>query len=234
MEFSETKFRGTSDKNTILNIYHRLFDEYGPQYWWPGDSKLEIIVGAILTQGTLWENAEKAVSNLRHESKLDIASLHDMTDGEMARLLHPSVYFNVKTRKVKAFVWHILDKYHGDLDLFLSSDAGNLRRELLGIYGIGEETADDIVLYAAGKPSFVIDEYTRRILIRIGIYPDKETYSGYQDLFIERLPSDANLFGEFHALLDEHASNKCLKVKPICDTCCLMEICSTGLSSLRG
>ena len=223
-----------SYKTRILQIYRRLFDKYGPQYWWPGDTALEIILGAILTQATAWENAEKAINNLKHGCKLDLVALDDMADNNMAGLLYPSVYFNVKTKKIKAFVRYVLANYDGDLDGFLAKRLDVLRNELLSIYGIGEETADDIILYAAGQPSFVIDSYTRRILSRMGIYPAKETYRGYQELFVEALPDDAKLFGEFHALIDEHASRTCHKTKPDCETCCLVEICSTGLSSVRG
>ncbi len=223
-----------SEETKILQIYHKLFDEYGPQYWWPGDTALEIILGAILTQAIAWENAEKAINNLKDECELNLAELDSMSDDNMAALLYPSVYFNAKTKKIKSFVRYVLENYDGDLEGFLANTPDVLRSELLGIYGIGEETADDIILYAAGKPSFVIDSYTRRILLRIGIYPANETYRGYQDLFVNALPHDAKLFGEFHALIDEHASRVCHKTRPKCDTCCLVEICFTGFSSVKG
>ncbi|MDA0988567.1 MAG: hypothetical protein O2783_05470 [Chloroflexi bacterium] len=117
---------------------------------------------------------------------------------------------------------------YDDLEALLKRDAHQLRRELLSIYGIGEETADDIVLYAARKPIFVIDAYTRRILGRLGLVPARETYSSYQAIFMDNLPHDAGLFNEYHALLDHHAAETCRKNRPSCGECCLLDICPTG------
>jgi len=220
----------TMDK--LLVIYRKLLLEYGPQHWWPGDTKLEIIIGAILTQGTSWGNAEKAINNLKANGKLNIHALKDIQHDELADLLYPSVYFNVKARKIKEFIGYLSVNYTSDLDLLLSKNMKDLRGDLLAIYGIGNETADDIVLYAANKPSFVVDSYTRRIVDRVGINPVGQGYLDYQRIFMESLPSDTALFNEFHALLDKHAARKCHKKGPDCKNCCLLELCSTGYKSV--
>ena len=152
---------------------------------------------------------------------------------DLAELLRPSGYFNAKARKVKAFIEHLWEHYGGDLDAMLSKDAVELRTELLSIYGIGEETADDIVLYAAGHPSFVIDSYTRRIMQRLRVAPHRNTYADYQAVFHDGLPADAGLFNEYHALLDQHAKAACRK-EPLCSSCCLLDFCPTGAERTAG
>ena len=212
----------------LPHIYTLLIQRYGPQHWWPGDGVFEVIIGAILTQSAAWRNVEKALNNLKEHGCLYPAALRAISHEELALLIRPSVYFNAKARKVKAFVKHLGYHYDDDLDLMFSKDAKTLRQELLSIYGIGEETADDIVLYAANKPVFVIDSYTRRIFGRLGVAPGKETYESYQAIFMENLPHDAALFNEYHALLDQHAVETCRKREALCDNCCLLEICPTG------
>jgi endonuclease-3 related protein len=141
-----------------------------------------------------------------------------------------SGYFNAKARKLKAFAAHVMDNYQGDLDLFLTKPLAPLREELLSIYGIGEETADDIMVYAARQPSFVIDTYTRRIMDRMGIPLDtaRSKYADYQTVFHTHIPQDIQLYNEFHALWDRHAKEACTKLRPRCEDCCLLDICPTG------
>ncbi|MBI2856427.1 MAG: hypothetical protein HYX93_06240 [Chloroflexi bacterium] len=224
---------GQSMNEKLLDIYNRLFRRYGPQYWWPGDGAFEVIIGAILTQSAAWGNVEKALNNLKAQGILYPAALRAISHEELAALIRPSVYFNAKAHKVKAFVQHLGDHYSDDLDALLSRDTQALRQEMLSIYGIGEETADDIVLYAANKPVFVIDAYTRRVLDRLGLAPEKETYESYQAIFVADLPNDAALFNEYHALLDQHGFETCRKREPLCDDCCLLEICPTGAERVR-
>ena len=212
----------------LLDIYKRLFRRYGPQHWWPGDGAFEVIIGAILTQAASWEGVDKALANLKARGLLEPAALRTVDQQELADLIKPSVYFNVKTQKIKAFVHHLWEHYNGNLEAMLDMDAHHLRGELMSIYGIGEETADDIVLYAANKPMFVIDSYTRRILGRLGLSPTRDTYASYQAIFMDNLPHDANLFNEYHALLDQHGSETCRKSTPACGECCLLDICPTG------
>lgn len=217
----------------LLEIYDQLYQGYGPQHWWPGDGPFETIIGAILTQNTAWKNVERAITNLKTAQALSPQRLRELPMEELAQLIRPSGYFNTKARKLKAFAQHLGDRHHDDLAAFLSQEAALLRQELLDIYGIGEETADDILLYAARLPSFVIDTYTRRIVRRLGVAPQKDSYGAFQSLFHENLYPDANLFNEYHALLDRHAKETCRK-SPLCDSCCLSQLCPTGKSALAG
>ena len=147
-----------------------------------------------------------------------------MPTKELANLIRPSGYFNVKARRLKAFIKHLWDSHGGSLDSMFNQDVATLREELLSIYGIGEETADDIILYAAGKPIFVIDAYTRRIMERLGVNGEVSSYADYQRLFHESLPSDPHLFNEYHALIICHGKDVC-RPTPLCDRCCLRELC---------
>ena len=211
----------------LLEVYNSLCDRYGPQHWWPGDGPLQVILGAILTQFTAWANVEKALSNLKEAGVMSIEAIRDIPDERLAALLRPSGTFNAKARKVKAFVSHLVENHGGDVDRLLSQKPAMLRRELLSIYGIGEETADDILLYAAEVPSFVIDAYTRRIMQRLGLAPERQSYHDYQELFHGGLPQDTTLYNEYHALLDRHAKETC-RTRPLCAGCCLREVCPTG------
>ncbi len=215
-------------KERLLEIYERLLGRYGPRHWWPADGLFEVIIGAILTQSATWKNASRAMDNLKERGLLDPAAMRDVPEEELAVLVRPSVYFNAKARKLKAFVDHLWEHYDGDLEALLRRDTLPLRQELLSIHGIGEETADDIVLYAAGRPIFVMDAYTRRILTRLGIAPARETYGAYQAIFMDSLPHDAPFFNEYHALLDRHASQTCRKRAPQCGVCCLLDLCPAG------
>lgn len=217
----------------LLDIYSRLYGHYGPQHWWPGDSPLEMILGAILTQAAAWGNVEKALGNLKSHGYLSVRALRDIGQDELASLLKPVGYFNTKAKKLKAFIGHLWEHHDGNLESFLSQGLSSLRQELLSIYGIGEETADDITLYAAGHPSFVIDSYTRRILARIGLAPHRGTYEAYQELFHQNLAPDAGLYNEYHALFDRHAKETCKK-EPRCHGCCLLELCATGSGATVG
>lgn len=210
-------------------IYRRLYQRYGPQGWWPGDGPLDVVIGAILAQAAAWSNVERAIRSLKDAGCWSLESIDHRPEPELAHIIRPSGYFNAKARKLKAFAGHVVRHHGGDLGSFLSQDTGQLRAELLSIYGIGPETADDILLYAAGRPSFVVDAYTRRILHRVGIGPTggKDSYYAYQALFHDNLPPDATLFNEYHALLDRHAKEACTKV-PRCPGCCLREVCATG------
>ena len=215
-------------KDILLDIYHRLFQQHGPQYWWPGNGPFEVALGAILTQATAWSNAEKALGNIRDEGLLNPKALRDVSEEYLAILVRPAVYFNTKARKIKAFCNHLGLYYSDHISGLLDKEEEHLRSELLSIYGIGEETADDIILYAAKKPVFVIDSYTRRILERLDIHPFADKYDSYQALFTDHLPMDRELYGEYHALLDVHGSKICRKTAPSCKDCCLMVICPTG------
>jgi endonuclease-3 related protein len=204
----------------LQDIYRRLFERYGPQHWWPAREPFEVIVGAILTQSTAWTNVEKAIANLRAADKLSAEALRTLPDNELAALIHPCGYYNVKARRLKAFADWLGERYSDNLDEMFAGDTGSRRKQLLGIHGIGEETADSIILYAGNRPAFVIDAYTRRIIDRLGLTPHHPSYNNYQTLFTANLPVDAGLFNEYHALLVRHAKEACRK-RPLCQGCCL-------------
>ena len=214
----------------LMEIYRRLYDSYGPQGWWPGESRFEIIVGAILTQSTAWTNAEKALASMRAFECWSFEAVVTLPESELGAIIRSSGYYNAKARKLQAFASHVLERYGGDIDGMFGQDIEALRAELLSIHGIGDETADDIIVYAAGKPSFVIDSYTRRIIDRMGLAPAGRNpgYGSYQALFHHNLPADPPLFNELHALLDHHAKITCVKREPKCSGCCLADICPTG------
>jgi len=217
--------------DVLLRVYDRLYAKHGPQHWWPGDGPLEIILGALLTQFTAWTNVEKALSNLKDARVMSIEALRDIPDERLAALLRPSGTFNTKTRKVKALINHLVEDHGGGMGSLLSQEPATLRLELLSIYGIGEETADDILLYAAGAPYFVIDAYTCRIVNRLGLAPEQQGYQAYQQLFHRRLPRDTALYNEYHALLNRHAKETC-KVRPLCAGCCLLDLCPIGQAAI--
>ena len=208
----------------LLDIYHRLMARYGPQHWWPAEEPFEVIVGAILTQSAAWRNVERAIANLKAAEALSPQALRRLGLPEVAALVRSSGYYNAKALKLKSLAsW--LGKYYDDnLNKLFSDDIDRLRQQLLSIYGIGQETADSIILYAAHKPVFVIDAYTRRIINRIGLAPDSNSYIAYQALFMDNLPGDAGLFNEYHALLVCLAKDIC-RNRPLCQQCCLNSIC---------
>lgn len=216
----------------LLTIYRRLLDAYGPQGWWPGDSSFEMIAGAILTQAAAWRNVEQALGNLREAGIDDWPAVHHRAVDDLAAIIRPSGYYNAKARKLKAFAAHLCDHYGGRLEALFASDTDTLRRELLSIHGIGPETADDILVYAAGRPSFVIDAYTIRIMRRIGITPagGANGYDAWQAMFHAAVPADVRLHNEYHALLDRHHKAACAKNAPRCAGCCLRDLCAYGRS----
>jgi len=213
-----------SINQAIQNIYHQLMARYGPQYWWPAPEPFEIIVGAILTQSAAWGNVEKAIANLKAAEALSPSALRRLPLPELARLIHPCGYYNAKALKLKSFAHWLGEDYDDNLGKLFAHDIDHLRQQLLSVRGIGQETADSIILYAANKPIFVIDAYTRRIINRIGLAPVANSYSAYQALFMDNLPTDARLFNEYHALLVCLAKDVCRR-HPFCQQCCLNNFC---------
>lgn len=207
-------------KQALLDIYQRLFTEYGPQHWWPAKTPFEVIVGAILTQSAAWTNVEKAIKNLKKAKALSAKAIRGMPQEQLAKLIRSCGYYNTKAGKLKAFAEWLGEYYKDDLDRLFAQDTGDLRSQLLDIHGIGEETADSILLYAGNKPSFVIDNYTRRIIIRLGLTPRINRYTAFQTLFMANLPYSAKLYNEYHALLVRHAKEVC-RTLPLCQQCCL-------------
>jgi len=183
-----------------------------------------VIVGAILTQSAAWGNVEKAIANLRAANALSPKALRQLSTPKLAKLVHPCGYYNAKALKLKSFAYWLGNHHRDELERLFASDVGELRQQLLSIQGIGQETADSIILYAAGKPIFVVDAYTRRIISRIGLAPAKNSYADYQALFMENLPPDAALFNEYHALMVCLGKKVC-RPQPLCPQCCLSELC---------
>ena len=221
-----------SSKAFLLDVYNRLWLSFGPQHWWPGETKFEIIIGAILTQSTNWSNVSKAIDNLKRAGLLDPQALSAVPDEYLAQLIRPSGYYRVKARKLRAFLTMLADNCAGDLDRLLALDTPALRRLLLATHGIGPETADAILLYAAGRPLFVVDAYTRRIFSRLGACSAACRYDHLQALFTDNLPPDAPTFNEYHALLVRLGKAACAKSAPHCSLCPLQQICPTGARSL--
>jgi endonuclease-3 related protein len=217
----------TATTDTLLDIYHRLLACYGPQHWWPAEDAFEVIVGAILTQSAAWTNVEKAIANLKAAGALTPQALLAIPADELSTLIHACGYYNAKARKLKAFAERLHSRYGGDLKRLLDEDAVSLRQWLLHVHGIGEETADSIILYAAEKPVFVVDAYTRRILRRSGLAPSTDSYGAFQALFMENLPRDEALYNEYHALLVRHGKETC-RPTPRCPQCCLRQVCPQG------
>jgi len=206
-------------RSALVDVYEKLFARYGPQHWWPGETPFEVMIGAILTQNTAWTNVDRAIRNLKAASVLNAAALRELPQVELATLIRPSGYFNAKARKLKELVRWLGERCADDLDVLFATETSPLRKELLNVHGIGEETADSILLYAGGKPVFVIDAYTRRILERLGLQPPHgNRYADFQGLFMEDLPPDARLFNEYHALIVRLGKESC-RPAPCCADC---------------
>ena len=221
---------------SLPELYDRLFAAYGEQHWWPGETPFEVMVGAILTQNTAWTNVEKAIDALKQADALNPNALRTRPLDELAALIRPSGYFNAKARKLRA-LGDYLARYGDDVDrLFASKPLDDLREELLSLHGVGPETADSMLLYAGGLPSFVIDAYTIRILTRLGILDadGKPKYEDVQAMFHQALPADAQLFNECHALFVAHGKDICTARNPSCGECVLAGDCPTAESLLRG
>lgn len=223
---------GVPVSERLLNVYHELLVAYGPQGWWPASSSLEIVVGAILAQGVAWLNVEKSLANLKRVQALSVQALARLPEVEIARMVYPALYYNSKARRLKGFATFLQEKFQGDVRGLLSLPLGELRAVLLGIHGIGQETADTIALYAASQPIFVVDGYTRRIFPRLGFSPEFDSYSGWQALFMKNLPPDVSIFNEYHALVVRLGKRACRPL-PKCTHCPLLALCPTGEAACK-
>jgi endonuclease-3 related protein len=202
----------------LLTIYEKLNAHFGNLHWWPGDSPFEVVVGAILTQNTAWRNVETAIWQLKSKDLLYPEGILQIDDNSLANLVRTAGYYNIKTQRLKSFVRFLYDEYNGNLDVMFAEDLWHLRERLLTVKGIGEETADSILLYAGNKPIFVVDAYTRRILQRHDIIRPETKYTEIQQLFMINLPHDVPLFNQYHALLVNTGKFFCT-VNPNCDKC---------------
>ena len=203
----------------LLEIYKHLLDYFGPQNWWPAETKEEIIIGAVLTQNTNWKNVEKAISNLKNNGILSIKEIDKTDISTIAELIKPSGYFNQKAKKLKRLSHFLVKHYDGDADKLKSVPTERLRGELLSINGVGPETADSILLYALERPVFVVDAYSFRLAIRHNLIWEDATYKELQELFTQNLPKDSSLYNEYHALIVQLGKSFCKKKNPICSSC---------------
>ena len=207
-----------------IEIYARLHEAQGPLGWWPAESAVEMAIGAVLTQNTAWVNVERALANLRDAGLLDAAALVAQPDETLAANLRPSGYFNIKTRRVKALAGFLVDRVGGDPALLAGWPPAEARAALLAVPGVGRETADSILLYAAGHPIFVIDAYTRRLAGRLGFADPTLDYDALRRRFEDALPRDTALFNDFHAQIVVHGKDRC-RPRPRCDGCPLADRC---------
>ena len=208
---------------TLSEIYRLLYDTFGPQHWWPGETPFEIMAGAILTQNTNWANVEKAIANLKSAGCLSPDALHAIDLAKLAELIRPAGYYNVKAKRLKNFVNWFFENYGGESANLQAVHTGRLREELLAIKGIGRETADSILLYALGRPVFVVDAYTARIALRHELIEPGADYEQLRDLFESNLPEDVQFFNEYHALLVKAGKEFC-RTKARCSSCPLEEL----------
>ncbi len=202
----------------VQQIYDALFARWKKQDWWPAETRLEMMLGAILTQNTAWANVEKAIANLRKNNALQLKTLEQASQKQIAKWIRPAGYFNQKAGYIKAMIDTLGDHYGGSLNRLFSLDTLSLRNELLSWKGIGPETADSILLYAGQRPIFVVDAYTKRFLLRHGWCGEKATYNEISTLFIANLPAKEQLFNEYHALIVRLGKEHC-KTKPQCKGC---------------
>lgn len=206
-------------KKSLMTIYRKLYHDFGPQHWWPGETPFEIAVGAILTQNTNWNNVERAITNLKSKRLLNARKLHSLRTGDIAQIIRPAGYYNVKARRLKAFIDFLVLKYGGSFKKMAGERTETLREQLLDVNGVGPETADSILLYALGRPIFVIDAYTRRVFSRHGLVGHDEPYDVYQRFFHAALKPDVGLYNEYHALLVLVGKTNCKPGKPLCVNC---------------
>jgi len=206
-------------KKTLLKIYQSLYTHFGPLDWWPGNTPFEIIVGAILTQNTSWMNVEKAIMNLKEAKLLHPQKIHSISEKKLAYLIRPSGYFNVKSKRLKNFINFYMENYEGSSERMFAENSKKLRNKLLLVNGIGQETADAILLYAGKKPFFVVDAYTKRIFSRHHLISKNDSYRQVQELFTKNLPKNVELYNEFHAQIVMLGKTICTSKNQKCSLC---------------
>lgn len=214
-----TRFpRRKPTRSAFLEIYKALRRHYGHRHWWPGETPFEVMVGAVLTQNTSWRNVEKAMENLKMARLLSPRKLSQLSATKLATLIRPAGYFNVKARRLRNFLNYFLRNYKGNVQKMFQTPLHVLREKLLQVNGIGPETADSILLYAGGKPSFVVDAYTRRVFSRHRYLKGDEEYDVIQNLFQKTLHRSTAFYNDYHAQIVEVAKDFCKK-NPDCDSC---------------
>jgi len=207
----------------LMEIFDKLLKAFGPRHWWPGESPFEVMVGAILTQNTSWKNVEKAIQRLKARRVLTPDGIHRLKTSDLASLIRSSGFYRIKADRLKSFVDFLFEEFEGKIERMKKEPFEGLRKRLLEVKGIGQETADSILLYALQKPVFVVDAYTRRVLSRHGMISNRASYEEVQKLFTRHLSPDEKLFNEYHALLVHVAKSACKKI-PKCDICPLKDV----------
>ena len=209
----------------LMQIYQTLLEHFGPRGWWPADSRLEVIIGAVLTQAVAWKNVTRAIDNLKSAQLIDITAILNINEEDLAQHIKSALYHRQKARKLKALMNFIATEYNGDLDLMFTESLPVLRKKLLAVWGIGPETADSILLYAGDKTIFVVDTYTKRIFYRLGMVDEKISYQEMQEYLQHHIPPDFYIYNEYHALLVGLGANYCKKSRPHCNQCPLLNLC---------
>jgi endonuclease-3 related protein len=212
----------------LSEVYERLASAFGPQHWWPGESPFEIMVGAVLVQNTAWRNVERAIAKLRDAGVMQPRAMYALPEAELAELIRPAGYFQVKCRRLRNLLKYVIDRHDGSLETMFRTGVATLRDELLAIHGIGPETADAILLYAGGLPTFVVDTYTHRVLARHGWIEYDAVYHDIKEYFESDLPADAKLYNEYHALLVRVGKDFCRRTLPNCTACPLADLLPEG------
>lgn len=214
-----------SKAHELKKIYQELFDYFGPQHWWPAETKFEVIIGAILTQSVSWTNVEKAIDNLKNLNLLSPEKILYAPLEIVERAVRPTRFYKQKAKRLREFCRLLVEEYQGDLGTLFALDLWELRTQLLAVKGIGPETADSIILYAASKPIFVVDAYTRRIFSRLDFLQKDASYQEMQRLFMSHLHPEPALYNEYHALIDALGKSFCLNTNPRCQLCPLLVRC---------
>jgi len=204
---------------SMTEVYEKLLEHFGPQHWWPGQSPFEVALGAILTQNTNWRNVERAIANLKAAGALQPQAIASMPVERLSELIRPAGYYRQKAKRLQTFARWLIRRYDGSIERMAEQDCERLRAELLSLSGIGAETADSILLYAAGKLTFVVDAYTLRIAVRHGWVEPEVSYEELKQYFEERLPAELPVYNEMHALLVQVGKQFCQRRKPLCDSC---------------
>ncbi|RKY85052.1 hypothetical protein DRQ09_07790, partial [candidate division KSB1 bacterium] len=186
-------------KKELISLFDKLLSSFGPRNWWPADSKFEVVIGAILAQNTAWKNVKKAISNIKNNNLMNPEKLYLIEENVLAEIVKTSGYFRQKAKKIKNFLKFFKEKYDFSFEKMALQKKDILRKELIGVWGIGEETADSILLYALNIPSFVVDSYTKRIFLRLGYFNKEPDYFQLKKFFEDNLPEDVYIYNEFHA-----------------------------------
>lgn len=204
---------------SLIDYFQKALKDLGPQHWWPGETPFEVCVGAILTQNTNWKNVERAIANLKNRNLLEPGKLYALPPQELAGLIRPAGYFNIKTKRLRSFLKFLIEGYEGNLDRLFEGRLETLREKILSVKGIGPETADSMLLYAGAKPIFVVDAYTRRIFLRHEVISEEADYHEIQRHMMDHLPEEVGIFNELHALIVAIGKNWCKNREPDCGHC---------------